>query len=173
MDDCENCLYKYSCELKEIKEPEDKCDDFKELKVKCDFSTNNTFMYWMEIPIENQTFRMFFELYDRTLDTKYFNVSMVVFNKRYNVNKHENKIEITGQNPALTLAAATECFHKIEQKIIKAYNEDYNIIFVVNWLDNQRRDIYTRYLKRYGYTIGYDGEKCLRKKVKKGSVIND
>jgi len=173
MDDCENCLYKYSCELKEIKEPEDKCDDFKKLKVDCDISTIKTLLFGIEMPIANQTFQMSFELYDETLDTKYFNIGMIIFNKRYNISKHENKIEITGQNPALTLAAATECFHKIEQKIINIYNDDYNIVFVARWLNSQRRDIYTRYLKRYGYTIGYDGEKCLRKKVKKGSVIND
>ena len=39
----------------------------------------------------------------------------------------------TGQNPALTLAAATECFHKIEQKI--------NI-------EKDRQKIYQQYIKQ-------------------------
>lgn len=174
MDNCENCLYRYSCELQEIKEPEDRCDDFEELKVKRYLSKECILpSFYIKIPIANQTFELSFYQYDVTLDTKYFYVSMVLYTKRKSIDKYGNLIETTGLNPHLTLAAATKCFHLLEKEIITRYNEYWNIVITINWLNSQRRDIYTRYLKRYGYTIGYDGEKCLRKKVKKGSVIND
>jgi hypothetical protein len=167
MNDCENCLYKYSCELREIKESEDKCDDFEELKVKyvpC---------FHIKIPIVNQTFELAFHQYDVTLDTIYFYVSMILYTKRKSLDKNNNLVEATGLNPHLTLAAAAKCFPLLEKEVITRYNKYWNIVINICWEDNQRRDIYIRYLKRYGYIIGFDGKKCLQKKVKKGSAVND
>lgn len=123
--------------------------------------------------IDNQTFEMSMRCYKRTSDSMYFYVSLEVYNKRKQREANEDKKLITGLNPHATITEARKAFHLLENNVLDAYNKYYNIIILVGWTDNKRRDIYYRYLSRYGYDYKLIGSKVLMKKYKKGEMCNE
>ena len=171
MDDCENCFYKYSCELREIKEPEDKCDDFSSFQSNIKRDENYENAFFLYIPIHEQTLAVGIGQYNATMDGRYFSIVADVYTKRRDRVKNMDGIITTGIYPAFTLAALITAFKELEYYVLKRYNRYEDVTIAVTWSDNKRRDIYYRYLKRLGYNYCYDRNKYIGKKVKKGSVI--
>lgn len=124
--------------------------------------------------INNQTFEMSMRCCKRTSDSMYYDVSLEVYNKRKQRATNEDKKLITGLNPHATITEARKAFHLLENNVLDVYNKHYNIIILVGWTDNKRRDIYHRYLSRYGYSYNtFFGSKVLMKKYEKGEMCNE
>jgi len=51
------------------------------------------------------------------------------------------------------------------ENFIKNKHNDKQIYIVILWSDNRRRNIYSKYLKKYGYKFDYIFQKCLVKKL--------
>ena len=170
---CYNCIKKYSCEYVDCVENINTCADYETINIYHYYNQNQKKEYRITIPIYNQTFSMYFKEYNYTMDTIYFYACMSIYNKRKDYDKNFNEIKITGQYPGKTLAAAAWSFHQLEFAVLEDWLDSHNVIIVVEWLDNQRRDIYSRYLQRYEYKYANIGNKCLMKKYEKGCVNND
>lgn len=120
--------------------------------------------------INNQTFIMGLEPTDWNDKTIYLNLYITLYNKRKDIDKNENLIKTTGLNPAKTISTAIKAFKILEEECLNYYNEEYNVIIYCTWLDKRRRDIYYRYLSRFGYKYGkhpYDNFKYIYKKYEK------
>lgn len=170
---CYNCIKKYSCEYADCIENINICKDYETIQINHSHTLEGCQNYEINIPIYNQTFNMHFQEYAYSFDTIYFYVCMSVYNKRKNYDKNFAGNKITGEHPSLTLAAAAWSFRQLEYAVLEDWNDSHNVVIVVEWSDNRRRDIYTRYLSRYGYEIAYAKTKCLMKKYEKGCVNND
>lgn len=122
-------------------------------------------------PIGNQVLEMRFYNYSTSLDTIYYNVDMCIYNKRKNIQKHFDHVDSTGLRPHESIVAIKSAFRDLEEDVLYCYNEHYNIVISVTWLDQARKRVYYRYLSRFGYQYGkINGELCIFKKYKKGSV---
>lgn len=129
--------------------------------------------YFINVPIENQTLHMAFEMDDWTMDTVYFNVYMTLYNKRTQIEENESQIKMTGYHPMQTVAAAIKAFKILERETLWGFNRNYNVVIHCHWLDNRRRDAYYKFLSKRGYRYGkdpFDGNKWIFKKWKKGEV---
>ena len=114
---------------------------------------------------------MYFEPYEFTWDTIYYNVVMRVTTKRSDYQKIFDNVQITGSNPLETVAVMRSSFHAIEKEILLNFLEYYNVVITIGWLDAQRRNLYERYLSRHGYRYGtIHNELRLIKKYKKGAL---
>lgn len=115
--------------------------------------------YYIDYPIENQTFHMGFQKYevDSFIDNGivYFNVWINLYNKRKDMWRNEDLLLSTGLNPIKTVLVARECFKAIEAEIIEdmEYN-DKDVIIYCHWVNNRRRDAYYKVLSRMGYRYG-------------------
>ena len=133
---------------------------------------NTDFIY--QTQIDNQTFEMSMCCFKRTSDTLYFYILLEVYNKRKQRATNVSKKLVTGLNPHATVTEARKAFHLLENNVLDTYNKYYNIIILVEWTDNKRRDIYHRYLSRYGYDYNtLFGNKVLMKKYEKGEMCNE
>lgn len=148
-------------------------DNFIPIENKClKWISSTDFTYQNQI--DNQIFKMSMHCYKRTSDSMYYYVSLEVYNKRKQRAANENKKLITGLNPHVTITEARKAFHLLEDNVLEAYNKYYNIIILAEWTDNKRRDIYYRYLSRYGYDYNtLFGSKVLMKKYEKGEMCNE
>ena len=128
--------------------------------------------FYVEEKIDNQTFRMEFENVGETLDTIYFNIAVSVYNKRKHQDANEQLIKITGKNPMATAMMAIKAFKMLEKSCNEYYNKNYNTFFYACWIDNRRRQVYEKFLTKFGYNYGSSpfGEKCLFKKYVKGEA---
>ena len=126
---------------------------------------NEKHEYYLDIPIENQTFHMAFQETHWTPDSVYFNIYMTLYTKRKHINKNEELIKSTGLNPLQTIVVARKCFEILEKIILNEF--DYlNIVITCDWLDKQRREIYHKFLSKKGYRYGlhpFYKNKCLIK----------
>ena len=132
------------------------------MNVKYDYK-NRT--YYIKEKIHNQTMIMQLEECDRSLDVIYYNVVLVVYNKRKHAQKNEDNAIVTGKYPFETVAKAVRAFNLLEQEVIKE-NKFYNrkIMIMISWVDNRRRDIYYKYLSKRGYKYEVvDGQKFICK----------
>lgn len=172
MDDCENCLYKYSCELREIKEPEDKCDDFSSFQSNIKRDEKYETAFFLNIPIHEQILSVGIGQYKINLDGRYFSIIADIYTKRRDRVKNFESLTATGTHPSLTLSALITAFKELEYYVLKRYNKYEDITIAVFWTDNKRRDIYYMYLKRFGYNYCYDRGKYIGKKYLKGSIKN-
>ena len=119
--------------------------------------------YIVKEKIDNQTFFMEFQIYDRTDDTIYFNICMGVYNKRKHADHNENEARMTGQNPIKTVITAMRAFDLLEKEVINSYKGHRKHISCC-WVDNRRRDAYYRFLSKRGYQYGKIGNmKCIYK----------
>ena len=115
--------------------------------------------YYIDYPIENQTFHMGFQKceVDSFIDNGivYFNVWINLYNKRKDMWRNEDLLLSTGLNPIKTVLVARECFKAIEAEIIEdmEYN-DKDVIIYCHWVNNRRRDAYYKVLSRMGYRYG-------------------
>ena len=125
--------------------------------------------YYVNIPIDNQTLYMAFQLNDWSYDTIYINVCLSVFNKRKHKDYNEDHILITGLNPLATAILARRAFKMLEKETLDWFNRDRRVIIYCTWLDNVRRDIYYKVLSKMGYRFGtLNGQKVIMKVWKKG-----
>lgn len=130
---------------------------------------SNCHDYAYQTQIGNQTFEMSMRQYHVTADTLYYYISLSVYNKRKHLFSNADKKLLTGLNPYATITEARKAFHFLEQKILETYNRYYNVVITADWTDNQRRDVYYRFLSRYGYDYGVDlnNKKTIMKKYKR------
>ena len=125
--------------------------------------------YYVNIPIDNQTLYMAFQLNDWSYDTVYINVCLSVFNKRKHKDYNEDHILMTGLNPLATVILARKAFKMLEKETLDWFNRDRRVIIYCTWLDNVRRDIYYKVLSKMGYRFGtLNGQKVIMKVWKKG-----
>lgn len=166
---CQNCSKSMEYYYNQPRE----VDNFIPIENKClKWISSTDFTYQNQI--DNQTFEMSMRCYKRTSDSMYYYVSLEVYNKRKQRATNENKKLVTGLNPHATITEARKAFHLLENNVLEAYNKHYNIIILVEWTDNKRRDIYYRYLSRYGYDYNtLFGSKVLMKKYEKGEMCNE
>jgi hypothetical protein len=128
-------------------------------------------LYKKEKLSNGQTFIMDFSEYDYTADTLYVNIGVQVYRKRKKRDSEYNSCLVTSGVPAETAFLGMKSFRELEQIYIDAANKHWsdkykNIIFTVYWTDNRRRDVYYKFLKKYGYEYGMiHGYKGLYKKV--------
>lgn len=125
--------------------------------------------YYVNIPIDNQTLYMAFQLNDWSYDTVYINVCLGVFNKRKHKDYNEDHVLMTGLNPLATAILARKAFRMLEKETLDWFNRDRRVIIYCTWLDNVRRDIYYKVLSKMGYRFGtLNGQKVIMKVWKKG-----
>lgn len=123
--------------------------------------------YYIKEKIDNQTFEMQFQGYAETDDTIYFNICMGLYNKRKHFVQNENEIRTTGTNPIKTIAVARKAFKMLESEVIERIKGK-NIHISCGWTNNKRRDIYYKFLSKYGYKYGRLGNyKCIYKLIDK------
>lgn len=124
--------------------------------------------YYVEIPINNQTLYMAFQIYYETWDTLYFNIYLNLYNKRTRMDYNlEHKI-MTGLNPLATIHYGIKAFDTLEKHVLSHY-QGYNVHISCVWEDNRRRDAYWAFLSKRGYRYGKDvyGNKVIYRKYKK------
>lgn len=115
--------------------------------------------YYIDFPIDNQTFHMGFQLVEgedpELSKTEYYNVWINLYNKRKDMWRNEDLLLSTGLNPIKTVLVARECFKAIEAEILEdmEYN-DKDVIIYCHWVNNRRRDAYYKVLSRMGYRYG-------------------
>lgn len=125
--------------------------------------------YICEIPAGDQIVRMGFEAYNFTLDTIHYNINLVVYTKRKKMYEHFDHKDITGLRPHATIVAMRQAFEALLDHCLRDYLEYYNILIGCYWLDTRRRNMYYRFLSRYGFRYGrVDGQRLIFRKYKKG-----
>ena len=128
--------------------------------------------YYVDIPIDNQTLHMAFQLDNWTDRSVHINVYLHVYTKRKKMMKEMDAFALTGTNPLATVIYARKAFDILEKETLKGYNEDYDVIIFAHWINNLRRNIYERFLLPRGYRYGIlNNQKVLMKKWKKGEGI--
>lgn len=113
-----------------------------------------------------QTLRFGFQLHSYSEDTDYWNIYLGIYSKRKHIGRNESEKRITGMgNPFEALALIKEALPKIEEEILLWSNQPRNVFFC-HWIDNRRRDVYEKFLKRYGYSFStFENRKVLLKIV--------
>lgn len=130
--------------------------------------------YYVNIPIDNQTLYMAFQLNDWSYDTVYINVGLSVFNKRKHKDYNEDHILMTGLNPLATAILARKAFKMLEKETLFWYNKYNRVIIYCTWVDNVRRDIYYKVLSKMGYHYGtLNGKKVILRSWKKGEWFRE
>lgn len=128
--------------------------------------------YFIKERIGNQTIKMVFQMNNWNGDTIFFNVYLTLYNKRNQIIDNEAEVKMTGKEPFRSFFAARKAFNYLVEKVLYEYNWKYDIIIYCTWLDNRRRDAYYKYLSTQDYRYGrIDGEKCIFKRYKKGTVV--
>ena len=105
--------------------------------------------------------------YNEGSNTVYYNVSVCIYNKRKHYERNFNEARITGNNPIATIAVGLKMYKELEKTVCEsAENRNWNVVFLVRWEDNRRRNAYEKLLVRYGYKIDkYDNTKVLIKRI--------
>ena len=128
--------------------------------------------YYIKEKIGEQTMKMVFTMIDWNEDTIHFNVYLTLYNKRNQINGNEAEVKMTGNNPLKSFFVARKAFNYLVWKVLDEYSYRYDVIISCTWLDNRRRDAYYKYLSTQGYRYGrINGEKCIFKRYKKGTVV--
>ena len=98
--------------------------------------------------------------------TAEFNIFLVVFKKRKQIS--ELYLKSTGKDGLKTLFFAKKAVFDFEKFIVEKYGRCHEKMFInIGWDDNQRRDLYYRGLKKYGYDFNFFyGRKVLSKRIK-------
>lgn len=129
----------------------------------------NCYTLYTKEKIGNQTFYMEFSAREGdNLNNKqlYVNIYMTLYNKRTQTEHNESNILSTGNFPMETIIVAKKAFHMLEDKFIDKFSSDKDITFYITWYDTKRRNVYYKYLNRYGYSFGnIYGKKALIKRV--------
>lgn len=126
--------------------------------------------YIIKEKIDNQTFFMEFQIYDKTDDTVYFNICMGIYNKRKHAERNEEEIRITGLNPMKSVVTAIRAFNLLEEEVARTYPNRRKHISC-GWIDNRRRDVYYKFLSKRGYQYGKLGNyKCIYKIIEKVNI---
>jgi len=122
-----------------------------------------------------QTVVIGLELVEKTIDSNYWNIYASVYNKRKHSDINEDSCKITSKNPFLTASIGIRLFKSLINVLLddkKFTNNKSNIVYCT-WTDNKRRDVYYKYLNKYGYQYGnLFGEKIIYKKYGANEVIS-
>lgn len=118
--------------------------------------------------IENQTVYMAFQP-DCIGETLAFNIFLIVYNKKKQINRSLNLKEITGKNGFKTMAIALKMLNKLEEEVyysVISNLKDNSYIIYCSWEDNRRRNTYYKVLSKRGFKFGnLEGKKVLFKKI--------
>lgn len=134
--------------------------------------------YYIKEKINGQTYYMAFqaEISEGCVDLDmanycYFNIYLYTIKKRKQVNKVMQENAITGTNWVHTYGFCRKAFNALLKEVIENELPRYDkIIIYCNWLDNRRRDVYYKFLKKYGFEYAYiDGQKCIAKEYVNGN----
>lgn len=114
-----------------------------------------------------QTIFIQFQELDESKDCENYNICLGVYNKRKHAGVNEDNCRITGRSPFLNVYKAIKMFDEIESFVIEdGSRRGANVRFIVNWVDNRRRDAYYKVLSKRGYDFEmFDGKKQLTKRV--------
>lgn len=127
-------------------------------------------LWRIEKKIGTQTVRVEFQEFpNENHKVIFWNICLVCFNKRKNIDRYLADVTSTGKCGVKGLLFAKQAIVDFENNVISEYQAEYNDvghIIYCTWLDNQRRRVYERGLKSLGYDYGMiDGRKALMKKV--------
>lgn len=111
-----------------------------------------------------QTLEFGMDLFDCNDDTEYWNIYAQIYTKRKQAAYNMENCVISGNGIALeAFAVIRKSFQEIEEEI-KIHSERKNVMFCCHWTDNRRRNVYEKFLKKYGYEYKmFDGRKELCK----------
>lgn len=121
--------------------------------------------YKIKIPIDNQTLEMGaqkieikdnpWEITYQFNNTIYFNIYLIIYNKRKHFNDLMDLKKITGKDPIRSVLVARECFKALEENILEDQKiNKKDVVICVYWEDNRRRDAYYKVLSKWGYEYG-------------------
>ena len=112
--------------------------------------------YYIKEKLSNgQTIFMALELYDERDCTNYWNVYLTIYNKRKHTMSNLDAVKSTGKNPFESASICRTMFKDLVMELLKSgYNRDCDNMVTITWTDNRRRDVYYRYLHRFGYEYG-------------------
>lgn len=118
-----------------------------------------------------QTIVMAFEESMRTLDTKYWNIALYLYTKRGTTPADMSGAKLTGTDPRESFIAVRNMFPKLLGEVTKVHKSTDNFIYCT-WVDNKRRDVYYRFLKKYGFDYGTFGrKKVICRYFENGAVV--
>ena len=127
--------------------------------------------YYVKVKFPNgQTLRIEFqELWGDNICE--YNVSLVIYNKRKQLQDDRLYCKGTGKYGIKTLLIARDIILEFENYIKNEiapseFHKDNKFYIIISWLDNRRRNVYERGLKNYGYQYTYNyGCKHLKKRI--------
>ena len=124
--------------------------------------------FYVKEKIDNQTFKMSFQIVEENPDSLYMNIALVIYNKRKHIDHLEANKIISGLNPFKSAIIAMKAFRMLEEEVLNHF-KNYNIFIYCTWIDNRRRQVYEKFLTKQGYNYGTSpyGELCLFKKYPK------
>lgn len=118
-----------------------------------------------------QTIVMAFEESYRTLDTRYWNIVLYLYTKRGTTPADMSGAKLTGIDPRESFIAVRNMFPKLLEELTGKYKSKDNFIYCT-WVDNKRRDVYHRFLKRYGFDYGtFGNKKVIYRFFENGAVV--
>lgn len=123
--------------------------------------------YFHKFKIDNQTVYIEFnEECDKKYKKFYYNIYLIIYNKRKNKNKLF--LKSTGEIGLRGLIYARKCVKYFENFILSRWNNiDVNCYMVCRWDNIKRKNVYIYGLKKMGYKISkLDNRKILIKKIK-------
>ena len=127
--------------------------------------------YFVKVKLPNgQTLRMDFQELQGNGIYEY-NVCLIIYTKRKQLQDDRLYCKSTGKYGIKTLLITRDIILEFENYIKNEiapseFHKDIKFYIVIGWLDNRRRNVYERGLKKYGYAISYDdGYKHLKKRI--------
>lgn len=117
-------------------------------------------IYYIKKKIGKQTAVLEFQHEYDSHDTSYFNVFLSIHTKRKTIDNNLATKKLTGLNPIEDIVAIKRMFEKLLNYFLE--HEHYRVALCVRWIDTRRKNVYTRYLAKYGFKMTkFDNSECL------------